>query len=115
MVPPPWALPPACRDRGAGSVDPSGYEVGRKQTCPMNKSPPWINREESLLTSTASYEGKRSAARLRHLGVDELVCPLRQNKLRQSMRKSAQQRTGAAMRHHQAAARHQQGEGHVAL
>src|SRR5829696_10080105 len=58
MVPPPWALPPACRDRGAGSVDPSGYEVGRKQTCPMNKSPPWISREESLLTSTASYEAR---------------------------------------------------------
>jgi len=25
----------------------------------MDKSPPWISREESLLTSAASYEGER--------------------------------------------------------
>jgi hypothetical protein len=34
MVPPPWALPPACRDRGVGSADPPGYEVGRKKSLP---------------------------------------------------------------------------------
>ena len=57
MVPPPWALPPACRDRGVGSADPPGYEVGRKKGLPHGQEPA-LDQQKSVLTITASYEGQ---------------------------------------------------------
>ena len=46
---------PGCRDRGSGSYDPTGYEVGRE--CPLSVRPELAETKTWHLTCRPSYEG----------------------------------------------------------
>jgi len=55
LDPPQRAPLPGCWDRGAGSYDPTGYEVGRE--CALSVGPELAETNTWRLTSEPSYEG----------------------------------------------------------
>ena len=68
---------PDARDRGHGSADPAGYEVGRASPVPMTRSSTLDrSRGSSRLTADASYEGRRMRSGRLNLGADGIgFCP----------------------------------------